>query len=132
MEFVLLSGVFSNYNSTSTEQKIIVKSTKKSGPIYITLYEPIPKSTNERIKIRVTQPDPIKEKNSRKKKNDGNEESEEVEKEGDDRTPKIGPFLDEKHNLMWIENIQPEEEKEFIIKWAVDYPIDEKIQFFEK
>uniref|UniRef100_A0A914R2K7 DUF4139 domain-containing protein n=1 Tax=Panagrolaimus davidi TaxID=227884 RepID=A0A914R2K7_9BILA len=125
----LNSGVFSNYYSTSNEQKIVVKNTKKSGPICITLYEPIPKSTNERIKIRVTQPDPIKEKDSGKKKINGNEESEEDENGG---MPEIGPFLDEKHNLMWTENIQAEEEKEFIIKWAVDYPIDEKIKFIEK
>uniref|UniRef100_A0AC35GLQ3 Protein F37C4.5 n=1 Tax=Panagrolaimus sp. PS1159 TaxID=55785 RepID=A0AC35GLQ3_9BILA len=125
----LNSGVFSNYNSISNEQKIVVKNTKKSGSICITLYESIPKSTNERIKIRVTQPDPIKEKDSGKKKIDENEESKE---EDDNGMPEIGPFLDEKHNLMWTENIQAEDEHEFIIKWADDYPVDEKIKFIEK
>jgi hypothetical protein len=108
-------------SSAGNEQRIVVKNTKRAESVLITLHEPVPKSSDEKIKVRLFSPDLPKTK--------------ETKTEEDLRIvhlPSVGVELDDLHNLLWTDIIQPEHEKEFIVKWAVEYPHNEQVEYVER
>uniref|UniRef100_A0AC34G2S7 DUF4139 domain-containing protein n=1 Tax=Panagrolaimus sp. ES5 TaxID=591445 RepID=A0AC34G2S7_9BILA len=87
------------------------------------IYKPTQKfqsQSEEKIKVRILAPDVIKN-------NTAGKES----KESTVSVPTVGAIFDDLNNLIWTEIIQPEHEKEFVIKWAIDYPPNEKLEYIE-
>jgi uncharacterized protein (TIGR02231 family) len=114
-------GMINKNSSAGNEQRIVVKNTKRAESVLITLHEPVPKSSDEKIKVRLFSPDLPKTK--------------ETKTEEDLRIvhlPSVGVELDDLHNLLWTDIIQPEHEKEFIVKWAVEYPHNEQVEYVER
>uniref|UniRef100_A0A914Z259 Protein F37C4.5 n=1 Tax=Panagrolaimus superbus TaxID=310955 RepID=A0A914Z259_9BILA len=116
------SGVFTSVASSGNEQQIIVKNTKRTESIKITLHEPIPKSSEEKIKVRILAPETIKSNTASKDSKDNTHAI---------PLPTVGVIFDDLQNLVWTETIQPESEKQFVIKWAIDYPPNEKLEYVE-
>jgi uncharacterized protein (TIGR02231 family) len=117
-------GMINKNSSSGNEQRIVVKNTKRAEAVLITLHEPVPKSSDEKIKVRLHSPELPKSaiKDSTKP-------------EEDIRTvhlQTVGVELDDLHNLLWTDIIQPEHEKEFIVKWAVEYPHNEQVEYIER
>jgi uncharacterized protein (TIGR02231 family) len=115
-------GLINKSAASGNEQRIVVKNNKRSEAILITLHEPVPKSADEKIKVTLTSPSIAKPTN-------------ETTKAGEDtrivHMPSVGAELDDLNNLLWTETIAPEHEKDFIVKWSIDYPTTEQLEFVE-
>jgi len=124
-------GLLSKAAQMTNEQKLVLKNTKKV-PITLTIYEPIPKSADEKIKVKMLSPE-IKEiapantgaqhKNS--VQNGANSEEDPL------KMPDLGARLDDLHNLAWTVRLSEGEEKELCVKWCIEYPTNEKLEFNE-
>uniref|UniRef100_A0A914WYI1 Protein F37C4.5 n=1 Tax=Plectus sambesii TaxID=2011161 RepID=A0A914WYI1_9BILA len=104
------AGLISKTSVNSHEQRIEIKNTKVGEKIKIVVHEQIPKSTDEKIKITVLQP--------------------ELPKKGDEK--KLAEFavkMDKNNNLEWTVNIAPNETRELVIKYKIEHPSNEKIEF---
>uniref|UniRef100_A0A7E4VHJ5 Mucoidy inhibitor MuiA family protein n=1 Tax=Panagrellus redivivus TaxID=6233 RepID=A0A7E4VHJ5_PANRE len=112
------SGILSKTNSTSNEQRIIVKNTKLNEAVLLTVHEPIPKATDEQIKVKLLSPE-VKEATN-------NEED-----KASLKAAKVGAVLDDLHNLEWTSLIAANKESELLVKWAVEYPPNKKLQYVE-
>lgn len=111
-------GLLSKSASTVHEQKIIIKNTKQEK-ILITVKEHIPKSTDEKIKIRLFSPElEGKTTNGAGKLKVG-------------KLPSVGARLNDSHNLEWTTTVDPYTETELLVKWAVDHPNGETVEFRE-
>uniref|UniRef100_A0A914D033 DUF4139 domain-containing protein n=1 Tax=Acrobeloides nanus TaxID=290746 RepID=A0A914D033_9BILA len=104
-------------SSNVYEQVILVKNNKNEA-IVMTIYEQIPKSTNENINIKLILPE-IRE------------ESEEKTAKEHDGKDKIGAKLNKLNNLEWKIQLAPDEEKELTVKWSIDYPQNESLEYYE-
>ena len=109
-------------SSAGHEQRISVKNTKRTEAVLITLHESLPKSADEKIKVRLFSPDIGKNPKETKPEEDIRVV----------RLPSPGAELDDLHNLVWTEIIQPEHEKEFLVKWSVEYPHNETVEYVER
>uniref|UniRef100_A0AC34QL66 Protein F37C4.5 n=1 Tax=Panagrolaimus sp. JU765 TaxID=591449 RepID=A0AC34QL66_9BILA len=112
-------GTFSKTSTNVTEQRIIVKNTKRGEAILITLHESVPKSSDEKIKVKLGSPD--------LKNNNVEEENKNLLK-----LPEIGAKLNDLHNLQWTASLNANEEREFLVKWMVEYPPNESLVYVEK
>uniref|UniRef100_A0A7E4V1X4 Mucoidy inhibitor MuiA family protein n=1 Tax=Panagrellus redivivus TaxID=6233 RepID=A0A7E4V1X4_PANRE len=112
------SGMMSKINSAGNEQRIVVKNTKLAESILITVHEPIPKATDEKIKVRLYSPE-VKEPAAN------------VEDKTNLKVPQVGAFLDDLHNLNWTHLLAANEEFEFIVKWTVEYPPNKTLEYVE-
>jgi uncharacterized protein (TIGR02231 family) len=115
-------GLINKNSSSGNEQRIVVKNTKRSEAILITLHEPIPKSADEKIKVTLTSPDVSK---------NTSKDTEVI----DNRTfnlPSVGAELDDLNNLLWTDSVEPGSEKTFIVKWSVDFPPNETLEYVEQ
>ena len=113
-------------STATTEQRIIIRNTKRSEPILITLHESIPKSTDEKIRVRLILPDVTQNPPQSKPSLNGEEEGHIL------RLPAVGAVMDDLNNLLWTESIKPEKEKEFVVKWSVDHPPSESLRYSEQ
>uniref|UniRef100_A0A914ELR8 Protein F37C4.5 n=1 Tax=Acrobeloides nanus TaxID=290746 RepID=A0A914ELR8_9BILA len=110
-------GLLNKSSSTTNEQKIIVKNTKRDG-VLLTIHEHIPKSTDEKIKIKLFTP----------------EVKPGINHEEDNKSlklPDVGAKLNNNHNLEWTILLSPDEERELSVKWTIDYPPTETIEYNE-
>ncbi|MFH4981009.1 hypothetical protein AB6A40_007718 [Gnathostoma spinigerum] len=119
-QFTEQSGLIAKSLCRVHDQRIVIKNNKASD-ILLTVKEQIPKSTNEKMKIKLFSPEIIENvKISEKKPHDVLE------------LPKIGAVLNEDHNLEWTLNLKSGEEKELVVKWCIEYPSTETIEFHEE
>lgn len=110
-------GLLARTVSTMNEQKIIIKNAKATS-ILITIREHIPKSTDDKLKIKLFSPE-LDTKDSNGKVSRTNAE------------PSIGARLDANHNLEWSLNMEPNAEEELLVKWSMEYPAGQNVTFRE-
>ncbi|VDN39648.1 unnamed protein product [Gongylonema pulchrum] len=101
------------------EQKIIIKNTKSSS-IMITVKEHVPKSTDEKIKIKLISPELDKK--------DANEQ---ILPNSHDWEPTVGVRLDPNHNLEWTVKLDANQEEQLSVKWSLEHPSGESVTFQE-
>ncbi|KAI1726501.1 protein F37C4.5 [Ditylenchus destructor] len=106
------TGMLSKSAVSIHEQKISVKNTK-SEPVLLTVHEHIPKSTDEKIKVKINSPE-IKNLIP----NNGQEKS-------------GSAILNDSNNLEWTVLVGSKEEKELCVKWATEYPTTETVEYKE-
>ncbi|KAI6212004.1 Protein F37C4.5 [Aphelenchoides besseyi] len=111
-------GVLSKTSVTMNEQKIVIKNTKQDEPIVLTIYEHVPKSTDEKIKIKLHAPEV--------KSNGGSSDDHQL------RAPEVGTRLNDAHNLEWTVSLTPMEEREFVVKYSVEHPPTETVEYVEQ
>ncbi|KAK0414108.1 hypothetical protein QR680_007150 [Steinernema hermaphroditum] len=108
------SGIFNKASNVANTQTITVHNTKRTEPVTIVLRDHIPKATDERIKVKVIEPtiqtaDPAKES----------------------RGVRVGSILNSDNNLEWTAQIKAGEKKELNIKWQIEFPSNEQIEYKE-
>ncbi|KAI1732970.1 protein F37C4.5 [Ditylenchus destructor] len=121
------TGMLSKSAVTIHEQKISVKNTK-SEPVLLTVHEHIPKSTDEKIKVKINSPE-IKNlipNNGQEKTGSIN-----VKDIGMPKLPEMGVILNDSNNLEWTVLVGSKEEKELCVKWAAEYPTSETVEYKE-
>uniref|UniRef100_A0A1I7YDL3 DUF4139 domain-containing protein n=1 Tax=Steinernema glaseri TaxID=37863 RepID=A0A1I7YDL3_9BILA len=92
---------------------------KTAEPITIIVREHVPKATDEKIKVKLLQPlveVPKKEEPARKLSIS---------------TPANGCILSAEHNLEWTMKIKEGDKKELTVKWQIDYPGNETLEYNE-
>ncbi|CAJ0603869.1 unnamed protein product [Cylicocyclus nassatus] len=117
------TGLISKSSSTVHDQLITIKNTR-NDPVLLTLKEPIPRSTDEKIRIRLINPTiaPIDEANSNNKLEDLTIAAE---------TPRQGAKM-KGSILEWTLSIRAGMASELHVKWAIDHPANETVQFIER
>uniref|UniRef100_A0A1I7Z8J9 DUF4139 domain-containing protein n=1 Tax=Steinernema glaseri TaxID=37863 RepID=A0A1I7Z8J9_9BILA len=113
------SGMFTKQATVSNTQTITIQNNKSDEEITVVVREHIPKPTDEKIKVRVLQPTLEVAKNGQL-----------IEKPSSD-IPVLGCILNTDHNLEWTEKIKEGEKKELVVKWQLDYPSTEAIEYNE-
>ncbi|KAH7693013.1 Conserved hypothetical protein CHP02231 [Aphelenchoides avenae] len=117
------SGVMTKTASSLHEQKVLVKNTKTTEPILLTFYEQVPKSTDEKIKVKLYSPEVKATQNHTALGT--NEDLKTL------KLPDVGPRLNGDHNLEWTVLLSEGEERELVIKWGVESPANETIDYEE-
>ncbi|KAI1706134.1 protein F37C4.5 [Ditylenchus destructor] len=107
-------GVFASIIKTH-DRKIVVRNTKTDETVALTIYQQIPKSWDQKIKISLESPQLTKPSDE-----SGVENS----------TKRIA--INKDNILEWKESLKPQEEKELFIKWTVEYPANEAIDYKEE
>ncbi|KAK6751798.1 hypothetical protein RB195_003302 [Necator americanus] len=114
-------GIIAKISSTVHDQLIVVKNTRNES-LLLTIKESIPQSTDEQIRVRLISPEIP---------------SSDVAKESDDLTtvaelPKEGPKMNESNILEWTITIPAGKSNELHVKWAVDHPVNETVDFVKR
>uniref|UniRef100_A0A0M3I5L1 DUF4139 domain-containing protein n=1 Tax=Ascaris lumbricoides TaxID=6252 RepID=A0A0M3I5L1_ASCLU len=112
-------GLLSKCSSTVHEQRIVIKNTKNEK-VLITVKEHVPKSTDEKIKIKLISPVLDQKMAS----------SVDSMKKGELPTP--GAQLNSAHNLEWTVALEPNSETELLVKWSVEHPNGETVEYVEQ
>uniref|UniRef100_A0A915BS07 Protein F37C4.5 n=2 Tax=Parascaris univalens TaxID=6257 RepID=A0A915BS07_PARUN len=118
-EFSEQVGLLSKSSSTVHEQRIVIKNTKNEQ-VLITVKEHVPKSTDEKIKIKLISPELDQKMANRV----------DSMKKGELPTP--GARLNSAHNLEWTVALEPNSETELLVKWSVEYPNGESVEYVEQ
>ncbi|CAB3399105.1 unnamed protein product [Caenorhabditis bovis] len=111
-------GYINKHSSNITSQTIMVKNTKMEQPVLLTIKHHVPRSTDEKIKVHLIQPhalpfDPTAEVSS------------------EIAEPSEGAKLNSSNNLEWSVKIKPGQTQELVIKWSVEHPKNEKVEYNE-
>ncbi|CAD5233736.1 unnamed protein product [Bursaphelenchus xylophilus] len=108
------SGMIQKSNVTANEQKIVLKNNNQEN-VVVTVFDQVPKSNDERIKVKLGMPD-IKR----------------VEKKAGHRKNEIGTFLTEQNILEWTVEVPAGGQSELHIKYNVEYPQNENVVYAEQ
>lgn len=120
------------------ENKITVKNTKKNA-VTLTIYEPIPKSTDDKIQVTLINPKGFSIENSEQQKKDELISNEIDKASGSEVTflelpkpPKPGVHLSSSTNAIeWTESINGNSESSLVVKYELVYPPDKEVEFGE-
>jgi len=116
-------GLLSKSSVIHQEQKFSIKNTKASESVTITLKEQIPKSTDEKIRVRLLKPDLQQQPTGQ----GDNGESKPIL-----TGPSLGARLNPSTNILeWTVNIPPSKSTELIVKWTLEHPNGETIEYNE-
>ncbi|CAI4233158.1 unnamed protein product [Auanema sp. JU1783] len=112
-------GIINKSSANATEQVINVKNTRKD-PILLTIKENLPRSTDEKIKIKLVSPTVTAHEEQLTSTN------------SIPVAPHEGCLLNSKNNLEWTVALAGGQIQDLLIKWTMDHPKEEKIVFREK
>ncbi|KAK5970248.1 hypothetical protein GCK32_000865 [Trichostrongylus colubriformis] len=115
-------GLLSKSSSNVHEQVIIVKNSRVQ-PVLLTIKEQIPRSTDEKIKVRLIAPAVTQTDEGANNAESDLTAAAEVPKEGCRMKGGI---------LEWTIAVQDGKTAELHVKWAVDHPKDERVEFVER
>ncbi|KAI6206723.1 Protein F37C4.5 [Aphelenchoides besseyi] len=116
-------GMLNKTSVTMNQQKIVIKNTKQDEPIVLTIYEHVPKSTDEKIKIKLLSPD---------LKNNSTAPVQQTNGDNRMKAPEVGTRMNDAHNLEWTISLNPTEERELLVKYATEYPPTENVEYVEQ
>ncbi|WKY06172.1 hypothetical protein Q1695_006405 [Nippostrongylus brasiliensis] len=115
-------GYINKTSSVVHEQLICVKNTR-AEPVLLTLKEQIPRSTDEKIKIKLVAPVvPQNEEAQNGGEGDSNSALE---------SPKEGARLKD-GILLWTVAVKGGNSADLLVKWNIEHPKEEKIEFIER
>ena len=101
------SGLINRYTSVVHSQDIVIKNTKAKDAVKLRLLEQIPLSTEEKMRVQVVKPD-LRERD------------------------KTAPFRLNKENILeWDLELAPGKEEHLEIKWIMEHPRGETIDYRE-
>ncbi|CAJ0590677.1 unnamed protein product, partial [Cylicocyclus nassatus] len=112
-------GLINKTSSTVHEQVIVVKNSRNDA-VLITIKQQIPRSTDEKIKVRMIAPAVPQ-----------SEETTNPDLTAAAELPKEGPKMNGS-NLEWTISVPGGKASELHVKWAVDHPRDETVEFVER
>ncbi|KAK6746979.1 hypothetical protein RB195_000307 [Necator americanus] len=115
-------GIINKVSSTVHEQVIVVKNSR-TDPVLLTIKEYVPRSTDDKIKVRLIAP--VVSASDEANVNSSGDLTAAAE------LPKEGPKM-KGSNLEWTVSIPGGKASELHVKWAVEHPKDETVQFVER
>ncbi|CAD5226935.1 unnamed protein product [Bursaphelenchus xylophilus] len=118
------SGMLNNYTVAIYEQKVVVKNSKTDESVVVTLIDHLPKTTDEKLQIKLYTPDL---KPTQQFTGIGTNDDLKPLK-----APELGAKLNENHNVEWTVLLNPMEEKEYVIKYGVEIPPGELVEYAEE
>ncbi|KAH7712195.1 Conserved hypothetical protein CHP02231 [Aphelenchoides avenae] len=125
------AGMISKSSVTVREQKIVVKNAKQNQLVLLTVVEHVPKATDEKIKVKLMHPE-VKASAPTAASNSGRPSiSSEADLKPHLEAPEVGVKLNDANNLEWTVLVSPNEEKELVVKWTVEVPANETVEFRE-
>ncbi|PIC27709.1 hypothetical protein B9Z55_019881 [Caenorhabditis nigoni] len=112
-------GYITKHSAHATEQTISVKNTRSEQPILLTIKHHVPRSTDEKIRVKLASPvaspyDPAT-----------TADNEVVE-------PREGVRMNKDHNLEWTVKVAPNSSKDLVIKWIIEHAKGQNIVLQEK
>uniref|UniRef100_A0A8R1DWZ8 Protein F37C4.5 n=1 Tax=Caenorhabditis japonica TaxID=281687 RepID=A0A8R1DWZ8_CAEJA len=113
-------GYITKHSSNVTEQIISLKNTRREQPVLLTIKHHVPRSTDEKIRVKLIHPHattPDTEK--------ANSETENVE-------PAEGAMINSSNNLEWTVKLAPNSSQDLKIQYVVEHPKDQTVQFLER
>ncbi|KAK0414119.1 hypothetical protein QR680_007154 [Steinernema hermaphroditum] len=114
------SGMFSKQATVTYTQHITIQNNKASEPITILIKEHVPRATDDKLKVKLLEPFVELPKAGHTAK-----------KEPLNTVGIPGIILNSDHNLEWTEKIEQGGKKELVVKWQIDYPTGQKVQYNE-
>ncbi|XP_076467162.1 protein F37C4.5-like isoform X2 [Babylonia areolata] len=105
-KFQASSGILSKVVSTTREQVIEVKNTH-DFPVHIVLQDQLPRSTDERIKVNLLEP--------------------QIDLKHPERSRDKGAILNKSNNIEWTIDIQAQGSTEIVLKYTVEHPANFKL-----
>ncbi|CAD5230599.1 unnamed protein product [Bursaphelenchus okinawaensis] len=108
------SGVITKSNVTANEQKIIVSNNCVLKTL-VTVFEQVPKSNDEKIKIKLASPDARR-----------------LERAHEHKKREVGVWITDKNLLEWTVELPPKTETELVLKYNVEYPQNENVVYEEQ
>ncbi|CAD5219994.1 unnamed protein product [Bursaphelenchus okinawaensis] len=123
-KYLQKSGMLNNYTMTMYEQKVTVKNGKAEEGVLVTLIDHLPKSADEKIKVKLYAPEikPVQPYTGI----GTNDDLKQL------KAPEAGARLNDYHNLEWTVVLNPLEEKEYSIKYGVEIPPAEVVEYVEE
>lgn len=117
-KFLQQLGMINRFSSDAHEQRILVKNSKAAESVLLKIVEHLPKSGDEKIKMKLVSPELIHPHSV-------------TSEESKTKLQEIGPILNDDHNLEWTVWLAEQEEKELLVKWVCEYPPNETIEYKE-
>ena len=107
-------GMINKVSNLVHQQTIDIKNTR-SDEIMIIVKEQIPRSTDEKIKVKVLSPEKM-----------------EAGEENDEEKPAVGVKHLPNNNVQWTVNVAKGQTKQLYVKYTIEHPITEKLDFVER
>ena len=124
-------GMINKSAITIHEQKIQIKNTKSTEKILLTILDQIPKSTDERIKVKLISPTDVKQQSGSGGVNGSNICLTDSTTPSKLKLPEIGISIDDQNIIKWTLQLAESEEKELILKYSIEHPQNETLKFQE-
>ncbi|CAP36296.1 Protein CBG18975 [Caenorhabditis briggsae] len=112
-------GYITKHSAHATEQTISIKNTRSEQPILLTIKHHVPRSTDEKIRVKLASPvaspyDPA------------------TTVENEVLEPREGVRMNKDHNLEWTVKMAPNSSKDLVIKWIIEHAKGQNIMLQEK
>ncbi|PAV81126.1 hypothetical protein WR25_22376 isoform A [Diploscapter pachys] len=118
-EYKEQKGVITKNSSNIHEQIVNVKNTRRDG-ILLTLKEHVPRSTDEKIKVALLEPQAVVNASG------------EVSVSEMSVAQKEGAKISSANNLEWTVAMPAGSQKDLKIRWQVEFPKDDRVEYCEK
>ncbi|EFP11162.1 hypothetical protein CRE_31146 [Caenorhabditis remanei] len=112
-------GYITKHSALVTEQTVTVKNTRSGQPLLLTVKHHVPRSTEEKIRVKLASPVAIPYDPATANENEVLE-------------PKEGIKMNKDHNLEWTVKLPPTSSKDLVIKWIVEHAKGQNIILQEK
>ncbi|CAL2045470.1 unnamed protein product [Caenorhabditis brenneri] len=113
-------GYITKHSANVTEQTISIKNTRSEQPVLLTIKHHVPRSTDEKIRVKLVAPSATPYDSEK-----GTNETENTE-------PAEGAKFNSSNNLEWTVKLAPNSSQDLVIKYVVEHPKDETVQYHEK
>ncbi|CCD68849.1 DUF4139 domain-containing protein [Caenorhabditis elegans] len=111
-------GYITKHSTHATEQTISVKNTRSGPPVLLTIKHHVPRSTDEKIRVKLTSPVGIT-----------SDQTDQINSENAE--PNVGIILNKDNNLEWTIKLDAISSKDLLIKWIVEHAKGENIELRE-
>lgn len=112
-------GYITKHSANVTEQTISIKNTRNEQPVLLTVKHAIPRSTDEKIRVKLVSPAATPY------------DAEKAGTEAENSEPVEGAKFNSSNHLEWTIKLAPSSSKDLIIKYVVEHPKDETVQYQE-
>ncbi|KAF1751407.1 hypothetical protein GCK72_017961 [Caenorhabditis remanei] len=113
-------GYITKHSANVTEQTIAIKNTRSEQPVLLTIKHHVPRSTDEKIRVKLVAPAAVPY------------DAEKATNESENAEPSEGAKFNSSNNLEWTVKLAPNSSQDLIVKYVVEHPKDETVQYHER
>ncbi|PIC27710.1 hypothetical protein B9Z55_019882 [Caenorhabditis nigoni] len=112
-------GYITKHSANVTEQTVFVKNSRSEQPVLLTIKHHVPRSTDEKIRVKLVAPVAVPY------------DAEKATNETENAEPSEGAKFNSSNNLEWTVKLAPNTSQDLVIKYVVEHPKDETVQYRE-